>query len=137
VLWLSWFCAERCQEVLREGGFAGDLAGFGRWLGLRAQAKVQGDVVSNGWWLLWTMLVHKRELCWAGPAAVEEEEEEDADAVGVAGSRSPITIGHPVGTADDVSIEHPEEPGTLTLESPGCSVTGFFRHTKRVRAYAI
>ena len=119
VLWLSWFRAERCQEVLREGGFVGDdLAGFGRWLGLRAQAKVQGDVVSNGWWLLWTMLVHKRELCWASPAAVEEEEDgaADGDAVDVAGSRSPIAVGSLEGAGDDVSIEHPEEPGTAAAE---------------------
>jgi hypothetical protein len=49
VLWLSWFRQDRCQEVLREGSFKeGELAAFRRWLGFRARAKVQGDVVSNG-----------------------------------------------------------------------------------------
>ena len=94
VLWLSWFRGERCQEVLREGGFTGDdIAGFGRWLGLRAQVKVQADVVSNGWWLLWTMLVHKRELCWGVPAIEEVAEA----AVNTAGSSSPTTEHGPIG----------------------------------------
>ena len=49
LLWLSWFRLENCQDVLREGGFAGeDLEEFGGWLGLRAQAKAQGDIVSLG-----------------------------------------------------------------------------------------
>lgn len=119
VLWLSWFRAERCQEVLRGGGFIGDdLAGFGRWLGLRAQAKVQGDVVSNGWWLLWTMLVHKRELCWGVPANIDEADVAPAD-VGAAGSSSPTTVSSLVGTvealasipATSVSSDPTEEPG--------------------------
>lgn len=33
-----------------------NLQQFGRWLGFRAQEKVQGVVVSNGMWLLWTMM---------------------------------------------------------------------------------
>jgi superfamily II DNA or RNA helicase len=109
VLWLSWFRADRCREVLREGGFAGDdLAGFGRWLGFRAQAKVQGDVVSNGWWLLWTMLVYKRELCWGVPADMDEEA---AAVVGAAGSRSPAAVSSPVATVDASVPEPAEEPG--------------------------
>lgn len=57
VLWLSWFYAPQTQEVLREGGYQGaNLVGYGKWLGLRARQKVQGVVVSNGMWLLWTVL---------------------------------------------------------------------------------
>jgi hypothetical protein len=41
VLWLSWFRLKSCQDVLREGGFAGEnLEEFRGWLRLRAQAKV-------------------------------------------------------------------------------------------------
>lgn len=130
VLWLSWFRQDRCREVLREGGFGGgELAAFGRWLGFRARAKVQGDVVSNGWWLLWTMLVHKRELCWGAAVVREGDEgadEEADDAAGAAaptpGSSSPFTTSSPIGTPSSVGsvpaarVAEAEPPGESTAE---------------------
>jgi superfamily II DNA or RNA helicase len=130
VLWLSWFRQDRCQEVLREGGFeGGELAAFGRWLGFRARAKVRGDVVSNGWWLLWTMLVHNRELCWG--AAVVEEADEETDAAASAatptpGSSSPFTTSSPIGTPNSVgSVPVMGVAGSVdTAEGPGPGVQG-------------
>jgi hypothetical protein len=82
---VSWFHQDRCREVLHEGGFdGGELAAFGRWLG------GAGGVVSNGWWLLWTMLVHKRELCW-GAAVVEEADEGAGEEAGEAAGAAPGT----------------------------------------------
>ncbi len=90
VLWLSWFHLARCQDVLREGGFAGEnLEEFGRWLGLRAQAKVQGDVVSNGWWLIWTMLVHKRG---AVGGITDDDVPAEENVPSTAGTSSPIAV---------------------------------------------
>jgi hypothetical protein len=130
VLWLSWFHQDRCREVLREGGFdGGDLAAFGRWLGFRARAKVRGDVVSNGWWLLWTMLVYKRELCW-GAAVVEADEgadEEAGEAAGTApGSSSPFTTSSPIGTPNSGrSVPVIGVAGSVdTAREPGPGVQG-------------
>jgi superfamily II DNA or RNA helicase len=87
-LWLSWFRLESCQDILKGGGFVGEnLEEFGRWLGLRAQAKVQGDVISNGWWLIWTMLVHRREDVGESTADVTEGIN---DVASTAGTSSPI-----------------------------------------------
>jgi superfamily II DNA or RNA helicase len=134
VLWLSWFQQGRCREVLREGGFEEtDLAAFGRWLGFRARAKVRGDVVSNGWWLLWTMLVHKRELCW-GAAVVEEADEganEEADegasaAAPTPGCSSPFTTSSPTGTPNSGrSVPVMGVAGSVdTAREPGPGVQG-------------
>lgn len=62
VLWLSWFYAPQTQEVLSEGGDQGkDVVAYEKWLGLRARRKVQGVVVSNGIWLLWTVLLRPEQ----------------------------------------------------------------------------
>ncbi|KFX86057.1 hypothetical protein O988_09786, partial [Pseudogymnoascus sp. VKM F-3808] len=54
---LSWYHVAGGQGVLAEGGFQGqNISKYGKWLGLRAREKVQGVVVSNGMWVLWTML---------------------------------------------------------------------------------
>lgn len=56
-LWLSWFSLPEAQAILIQGGYSGgDIGAYGKWLGLRARRKIQGAVVSNGMWLLWTML---------------------------------------------------------------------------------
>lgn len=54
---LSWYHVAGGQGVLAEGGFQGqNITKYQKWLGLRAREKVQGVVVSNGMWVLWTML---------------------------------------------------------------------------------
>jgi superfamily II DNA helicase RecQ len=56
-LWLSWFSFPAAQAVMIRGGYSGlTMKAYGKWLGFRARQKVQGAVVSNGMWLLWTML---------------------------------------------------------------------------------
>lgn len=56
-VWLSWYHSTEGQAVLEEGDYQGkNIAAYRKWLGLRARAKVQGTVVSNGMWILWTML---------------------------------------------------------------------------------
>jgi len=60
-LWLGWFAYPGAQEVLTGGGYSGqNIAAYQKWLGLRARQKVQGAIVSNGMWLLWTMLQQER-----------------------------------------------------------------------------
>jgi len=50
VLWLAWLET----DVVTEAGFYGvGVKEYGYWLGLKAQEKVQGVVVSNGMRLLW------------------------------------------------------------------------------------
>lgn len=57
VLWLSCFHLPEAQRVLLEGGYMGqNISGYQKWLGLRARRNVHGVVVSNGMWMLWTMM---------------------------------------------------------------------------------
>jgi superfamily II DNA helicase RecQ len=57
VVLLSWFHLPQGQEVLAQGGYQGnDITAYRKWLGLRARQKVRREVVSNGMWLLWTMI---------------------------------------------------------------------------------
>lgn len=93
-LWLSWFRHESCQDILNGGGFVGEnLAEFGRWLGLRAQAKVQGVIVSNGMWLLWTMM---QRSDWVGRATINSNAKGD-DAGDTEPTRVTITGSRAVG----------------------------------------
>jgi superfamily II DNA helicase RecQ len=81
VLWLGWFYAPHTQEVLSEGGYQGrNLAAYGRWLGLRARQKVQGAVVSNGMWLLWTVLRRDKSV----GVEVERDEEGGREVISTA-----------------------------------------------------
>jgi superfamily II DNA helicase RecQ len=99
VLWLSWFDLAAAQSVLADGGFkGGNLAAYGKWLGLRARRKVQGAVVSNGMWLLWTMLL--------GDQGVED---------GQVGLNS-VDTGTVAGTIEEVREEDEGGPGESDVE---------------------
>jgi hypothetical protein len=79
VLWLAWLET----DVVTEGGFHGNgVKEYGYWLGIRAQKKVQGVVVSNGMRLLWDQSQKRIGGGQHGSDVYEEGEELRSDAVG-------------------------------------------------------
>ncbi|OBT40733.1 hypothetical protein VE00_09777 [Pseudogymnoascus sp. WSF 3629] len=57
VLWLAWFYS---GVAAAEGGFQGkEFEQYAKWLGRRAEGKIQGVIVSNGMKLLWDQAQHK------------------------------------------------------------------------------
>ena len=95
VLWLGWFYALYTQEVLSEGGYQGkNLAAYGRWLGLRARQKVQGAVVSNGMWLLWTVLRQDKRV----GVGVDRDEEGGREVISTA------AVGEGAEAGEDMSV---------------------------------
>ena len=120
VLWLAWLQT----LVVREAGFPGEgVQEYGVWLGLRAQKKVQGVVVSNGMRLLWDQSQRMggrqheggigsvgRDLIHTAARAHEASETE---------SRAPA--GKVVG---DVSVRKAEVIEWLSRHCIYCEITG-------------
>lgn len=72
VLWLAWFQS----SVAAEGGFQGkDFEQYAKWLGRRAEGKIQGVIVSKGMKLLWDQAqhMHSQRALKARKDAVEEK----------------------------------------------------------------
>ena len=94
-LWLGWFTFPGAQEVLIRGGYSGvNIAVYQKWLGLRARQKVQGGIVSNGMWLLWTML-QREQSSKSRPDHIGVEEGSAIDKVAVL---LPVIIATPNAT---------------------------------------
>jgi hypothetical protein len=95
-LWLGWFTFPGAQEVFIRGGYSGqNIAAYQRWLGLRARRKVQGGIVSNGMWLLWTMLQREQP----SKSRVDHIAVEESSAIGeVAVPVIITTLNHTVST---------------------------------------
>ena len=72
VLWLAWY---HSGTAIEEGGFRGsDLEEYARWLGFRAEEKIQGVVVSNGMRMLWTQAQRRQARGISRLRGFEEKE---------------------------------------------------------------
>jgi len=83
--------------VYISGGSRGsgvNIAVYQKWLGLRARQKVQGGIVSNGMWLLWTML-QREQSSKSRPDHIGVEEGSAIDKVAVL---LPVIIATPNAT---------------------------------------
>ena len=127
VLWLAWLET----DVATEAGFYGvGVKEYGYWLGLRAQEKVQGVVVSNGMRLLWDQsqkrvgrVQHGSEVSGKGKGVVlrfdvvqaHGESGEEADAVAEAGTED---------VAVDILARKKEVVSWLSRHCIYCEMTG-------------